>query len=112
MRGRSPSRTRARERRGDALLFVRRHLGIERQDDAPILRRLRPPEATARVAPSVRRLAMTAHDAAPTRDAVVEEVLHHRALRAVIRQAHAEALPVAPRPVGLARQTESRDAGE
>ena len=64
----------------------------------------RPRSAAARAKrrdPAYAGFAMAAHDAAPRGDAGVEHALHDRALVAARRQAHAEALPVAARPVRL-----------
>src|SRR5260370_27991458 len=55
---------------------------------------------------------MRAHDAAPRRDALVEQTLHQRLLLDPVGQAHAVALPVGARPGRLERQTETLNIAE
>ena len=58
---------------------------------------------------AVGRLPMAAHDAAPGADPCVQHCLHHPSLVAVIRQPHAVALPVGPRPIRFEWQRDSRN---
>src|SRR5215510_6406730 len=109
---------RAAQGRCDPVLLGVRHLREQRQDDRLVLRRLALPQAptgagsaiaSARAAatrPRARRIggfAVTAHDPPPAGYALVEQHLHHASLIAPRRQANAEALPVAPGPLRLAR---------